>query len=101
VGDLQTARAHPCSKRIWDDVVVIGGMSYDVNGNETAIQTVETVNAQGVIATFGLNTPRMSHTSTHLNDGHNLIVGGFAYPSSDPLGLDGTANDSTEFYIRP
>ncbi|HZV02739.1 MAG TPA: kelch repeat-containing protein, partial [Planctomycetota bacterium] len=100
-GSLQSARYRAVSKRIWDDVVVIGGESVDSGGNVTTVDTVETVNAAGSIATFPLNTSRMSHTATHLADGRVLIVGGFSAPTTDVYGMDGYSNYTAEVYVRP
>jgi hypothetical protein len=101
VGDLAAARQRCVSGRIDGDALAIGGMTTDAAGNVTTVDTVETLNESGAVASFKLQLSRLSHTVTSLNDGRVLILGGFRNPSTDIRGLDGTSNQTGEYYVRP
>ncbi len=101
-GSLAVARSRAVSRRIDDDVLVVGGVTVDQSGGLQTVDSVETVNATGSIGWFPVvYGGRLSHTVTHLYDGRILIVGGFASPSNDISGMDGYAVGSAEFFTRP
>jgi hypothetical protein len=100
-GSLSVARQRAVSRRLDDDVLVVGGVNYQ-NGSPSTVDSVETINASGSVGWFSVvYGGRLSHTVTHLADGRFLILGGFATPSNDISGMDGYAVGSAEFFTRP
>src|SRR6266550_1015721 len=82
-GNLNTARAYPTATLLNNGTVLIAGGQVDQGPASTnAAELYNPATAAFSPTTSGMNSARLLHTATLLNDGTVLIVGGQSGPSS-------------------